>query len=213
MQETTNISEYRQTLADKILHVAMAAFSERGIRAVKMDDITKSLSISKRTLYEIYANKEALIIEGVKWYYEDMHKRLRDYAIQSPNVMDILIYSFRLKVEEIRQTNPMFYTEIEKYPALLAYFEQMHCDHHSQMLKFLRRGVEEGYFIRDLNYEFVTQMIDMQNRFVMQQMLYQQYSMETIFFNLVFVSLRGFCTTKGIEVLDKFFADYSKEMA
>lgn len=34
--------------------------------------------------------------------------------------------------------------------------------------------------------------------------LYNMYSMEEIFYNLIFISLRGICTNKGIEVLDSF---------
>jgi hypothetical protein len=37
--------------------------------------------------------------------------------------------------------------------------------------------------------------------------LYQQYTFEDLFFNMLFVSLRGLCTPKGIEKLDKFFAE------
>lgn len=33
-------------------------FYQHGIRKVKMDDIAKRLRISKRTVYEIYADKE-----------------------------------------------------------------------------------------------------------------------------------------------------------
>ena len=57
MSETKNISAYRQSLRDRILEVAMQAFREKGIKAVKMDDIAASLTISKRTLYEVYENK------------------------------------------------------------------------------------------------------------------------------------------------------------
>ena len=35
----------------------MQAFVAQGIRAVKMDDISQELGISKRTLYELYDNK------------------------------------------------------------------------------------------------------------------------------------------------------------
>ena len=35
--------------------------------------------------------------------------------------------------------------------------------------------------------------------------LYQQYTLEELVFNMLFVSLRGVCTLKGIEQLDQFF--------
>ena len=68
MSEIKNISTYRENLKDRILSTAMADFAARGIRAVKMDDIANALSISKRTLYEVYENKEDLLFEGIKKY-------------------------------------------------------------------------------------------------------------------------------------------------
>lgn len=46
MQEIKDLNAYRTSLKDKILEAAMAAFTRHGIRAVKMDDIATSLSIS-----------------------------------------------------------------------------------------------------------------------------------------------------------------------
>ena len=61
MQDFKNISTYKEGLKEKILSTAMAAFYKNGIRAVKMNDIANALSISKRTLYELYKNKEDLL--------------------------------------------------------------------------------------------------------------------------------------------------------
>ena len=69
-------TSYRQTLKQKILATAMMLFSERGIKAVKMDDISNHLSISKRTLYEIYDNKEDLLFECLKNRFEESEKQL-----------------------------------------------------------------------------------------------------------------------------------------
>ena len=70
MQEKKTITAYKKGLREVILKTAMKAFAEKGIRAVKMDDIAESLSISKRTMYEIYATKEELLYEGVKAFRE-----------------------------------------------------------------------------------------------------------------------------------------------
>ena len=50
MQETKDISPYKQGLRDKIIISAMMAFAKKGIRQVKMDDVASELGISKRTL-------------------------------------------------------------------------------------------------------------------------------------------------------------------
>jgi hypothetical protein len=41
--------------------------------------------------------------------------------------------------------------------------------------------------------------------YIMEHALYKEYSMEQIFQNLVLVSLRGFCTTEGVKLLDQYF--------
>ena len=54
MQEIKETTAYKKALKGRIMETAMKAFAERGVKAVKMDDIAQMLSISKRTLYEIY---------------------------------------------------------------------------------------------------------------------------------------------------------------
>ena len=54
MQETKGMTLYKQGLKSTILETAMKLFVKNGIRAVRMDDVASELSISKRTLYEIY---------------------------------------------------------------------------------------------------------------------------------------------------------------
>ena len=64
MADNKKHSVHKQELRERIVETAMRAFSMQGIRAVKMDDVAKMLGISKRTLYELYENKEYLI-DGV----------------------------------------------------------------------------------------------------------------------------------------------------
>jgi len=51
-------NDYKKEVKAKILQLATTMFFQYGIRKVKMDDIAARLKISKRTLYEIYQNKE-----------------------------------------------------------------------------------------------------------------------------------------------------------
>ncbi len=39
----------------------MAEFYKRGVKAVKMDEISRGLHVSKRTVYEIFGDKEELL--------------------------------------------------------------------------------------------------------------------------------------------------------
>jgi AcrR family transcriptional regulator len=48
---------------DKVIHAALALFSERGIDAASMDAIARSSGVSKATIYNHWADKEALLME------------------------------------------------------------------------------------------------------------------------------------------------------
>lgn len=46
---------------ERIVAQAMQMFVSQGIKAVRMDDIAQQLGVSKRTLYELFGDKESLL--------------------------------------------------------------------------------------------------------------------------------------------------------
>jgi AcrR family transcriptional regulator len=48
---------------EKVIHAALALFVERGIDAASMDAIARSSGVSKATIYNHWADKEALLME------------------------------------------------------------------------------------------------------------------------------------------------------
>ena len=139
MYGTRHNTTYRLGLKQKILSIAIELFNERGVRAVKMDDISSELSISKRTLYEIYENKEELLYECVKNKYEDSEVVLAKIAKDSKTFLDILIKIYRLKVEELKNVHPSFYTEMGKYKKIMAYLDDQNKSRKKQQVEFIDR--------------------------------------------------------------------------
>lgn len=209
MECNKNISTYKQSLKEKILEKAMKAFANRGIKAVRMDDIAQMMGISKRTLYELYENKEVLLYEGVKWYKSMKEQEMQELTAKCSNVMDILLIVYKNKVIEFRQVNHNFYVDISKYPMVKRLLEEDKKNHHQRSLAFIKRGVEEGYFRPDVDYILCVRMFDALSQYIMTAELYRQYSFEHILNNLIFVTLRGVCTQKGMEVLDQFLKEHN----
>lgn len=46
---------------ERIIDQAMHMFVSQGIKSVRMDDIAQQLGVSKRTLYEMFGDKEGLL--------------------------------------------------------------------------------------------------------------------------------------------------------
>lgn len=198
--------EYRESLRKRILETAFVMFSTKGIKAVKMDDIAKSLTISKRTLYEFYTNKEDVIFESVKMHHEQTIELKRERLSGSMDAMDILIQFLRDAVEGIKTINPSFFEEIRAYPRVKQYLDEYKAMHSSHTMEFLRRGQEEGFFLDNINLVLLQSVNACLSDYLAVSRLYMQYPVEEMFRTLVLTSVRGICTQKGICRIDeKFF--------
>ena len=207
MQEIKIISAYRQSLKTRILEAASDAFSQKGIKSVRMDDIAQSLNISKRTLYEIYENKEVLLYECLKTSKARAQEEMTFIAAQQNNVMDIILDIYRSKMSQLQKINPQFYSDLEKYPQLQSFLEEQHDKDRTKLKDFLLRGIEEGYFKGDINVDIIANVFDAINEYMKNHKLYTEFPLEQLFNNMLFVTIRGICTQKGVAVIDTFLTD------
>ena len=76
-------NDYRRELKSKIIEYAMNEFRQRGIKAVKMDEISRGLHVSKRTVYEIFGDKEELLLAGIRAQNEELRRMLDQFASEN----------------------------------------------------------------------------------------------------------------------------------
>ena len=196
-------ADYRLQLRERILNTASSNFRQRGIKAVKMDDIANSLSISKRTLYEIFHTKEDLLYECVKTYHENFMTKLHEAVSNGKNVIEIIAEIYKLQMKESSLSSPIFYAELSKYPQVDDYFRRHYEERKSRSVDFLMKGVEDGYFRPDINYDIVNRIANANTEYVMRTKLYNQYPLHVIFWNVQLLLVRGMCTEKGLKILDE----------
>ncbi len=202
MQEIRETNSYRIALKERILEMAISAFIEHGIRAVKMDDIAQNLGISKRTLYEIYGDKEELLFQCIKKYDEDNKARLTEYAAQGHNVIDIVLEAYQMKVDQAHKVNPIFYEDIMKYPKVEQYIKDSHDSTHDKFMNFMHQGVRDGYFRKEVNYDLIIHLMDAMGGYIMRNKLLRRYPINELYSNFFLVTLRGLCTDRGVKTLD-----------
>ena len=203
MSDKKDISVYRHQLRERIIETAMQAFAAQGIRAVRMDDIARRLGISKRTLYELYKDKEDLLFESVSSYHVRREQAMMELMRQGSSVMEIVLAAFRQQMEELKGTSVLFYDDLKKYPRVLKMLEDYREQNRQQFVDFLHRGIDEGYVRSDLNYDLVPLMFEAVGLYIMSHGLYRHFDLEQVFKSLVFTSLRGICTEKGAKTLDE----------
>lgn len=121
------INQYRQELRDKIIAYAMKEFYQRGVKAVKMDEISQGLHVSKRTVYEIFGDKEELLIAGMKQQQEESRRELEVYArTLAHNVIDIISFVYKNQMRRNQDVGVVFYEEIHKMPRVMDLLRSSH---------------------------------------------------------------------------------------
>lgn len=194
---------YKLELRNRILKAAMTEFLHKGVKSVKMDDIANTLAISKRTLYEIYSNKEELLLEAVRIHEQEFNDHMLQYSLdKNHNVMDIIIEFYKKTLLSIADVSPLFLVELRKYKQVVEYLERMNAERHNNALLFFRRSVKEGFFRSDLNFDIILKTSSASANYAMETQMYKNYSITAIMHNTIFLYLRGICTTKGIKELD-----------
>lgn len=110
MHKNGNITNYRYELRERILHKAMSLFKQQGVKSVRMDDISHALGISKRTLYEVYDNKEQLLLEGLKNDHEQKLTIIEEYTKgKQRNEIEIMVKFVHMQLDELKDVNPLFF--------------------------------------------------------------------------------------------------------
>ncbi len=198
------INEYRKELKSRIIDYAMGEFYKRGVRAVKMDEISQGLHVSKRTVYEIFGDKEELLLAGLKIKNQEMREKLEAYSGNGAhNVVDIIGYFYKLQMEVNSMVGVAFYEEIHRMPRVVEFFNQEHEREFADRVKFLKAGVEEGLFRQDIDYSLTMELLSASMSEIMHNQLYKKYSMQEMFDNYFLVIIRGFCTERGVALLNK----------
>jgi AcrR family transcriptional regulator len=196
-------------LKDRIVSTAYELFMKYGIRSVTMDQISRHLGISKRTLYEIFTDKGQLIREGIDYFSAIKRTEARETIKKSNNVIET-IYILARKGEEMKQQiNPLFFEDIRKYyPDVHAMIttKSKYRDY-SLTHDLLKKGIQDGLFKSGLDVELVNNFFHQVMNIVMNEEIFpkDRYSHEDIFRNIIMPYLMGISTEKGEKQIHKYF--------
>jgi len=196
-------------LRERIITEAFQMFMKFGIRSVTMDQISGHMGISKRTLYEIFREKNELLREGLVYFTNVRRAEAKQIIESSGNVIEAIYILTRNGEEMRKQINPMFFEDIRKY------FPDIHHNltnegrkrEYGFTLQLLKRGVGEGLFIEDLELDMVNTFIHQMMDIVMKEEVFpkDRYTNSDIFENIMMPYLSGISTEKGKKQIQKYF--------
>lgn len=192
----------------RVIAMAGKMFAEQGIRKVRMDDVASALGMSKRTLYEMFADKEELLLEGMKVDQEKKREYAAQVAATANNVLEIVFCLYQYGMEEMKDVHPSMYRDIKKYPKVCEYLNQRRAQSDKNSKEFYEVGVRQGLFRADINFDIFQFLVQLSmNGFLTNDLLMDRWTLTEVLDTVVRVNMRGICTEKGQRMLDEFLKE------
>jgi len=192
---------------DRILKEAAKEFFQLGIRNVTMDEIAYKLGISKRTIYETFKDKTELLITCLESYSEELKQKKEKIISNSSNVLESIFKFLKDGISTMNAINPVFINDLKKfYPEI---WQNIYLNNEIKNLnlthKLLRKGVNEGIFLKEINLDIVSKLIMEQVKILTDENAFprDKYTVSEVFQNMVISFTRGISTKKGLDIIDE----------
>lgn len=210
MTEHGKDAAQRVDLKERIIATATEAFTSNGIKSITMDDIANRLGISKRTLYEVFADKESLLKNCILKVQAERDRYSQGVYEQSHNVLEVILAVFQKSIEIFHSTNKRFFDDMKKYPKVYEMMKSSRDSDSEKTMSFFKSGVEQGIFRADINFAIVNLLVREQFDLLLNTEICKEYPFIEVYESIMFTYIRGIATEKGARVLEEFIQEYRK---
>ncbi|MCQ2334747.1 MAG: TetR/AcrR family transcriptional regulator [Paludibacteraceae bacterium] len=139
---------------EHIIRTAKENFEHYGIKSVSMDDLSKELGMSKKTLYTHFAQKDDLIECVLAYIRECIEEHISSLQNSPVSIWEQVLQATETldHIPDVRKIPPLIYDLNKYYPEL--------AKKHNELVekmsigatkRFLQRGIDEGIFRQGLD--------------------------------------------------------------
>ena len=143
---------------DRIRQKADELFMRYGLRSVSMDDIANSLGISKKTIYQFFADKNELVDTVVEEALNDHKQKCDETTKVSQNAVEEIVLSMERIEHMFSNMHPSVMYDMQKYhPQAFARFLKHKNDYlYNVISKNLERGIYEELYRSEIDIEIMS---------------------------------------------------------
>lgn len=170
---------------------------KEGIRAVRMDDIAKEMSMSKRTIYQMFNTKQELINVCIDHSIHLVEQKLKIFNQSSQNSMDKLLTFTQFYVWTLHRAQKEFWRDF----SLISDYEELYTKYNTfwadTFKTLFTKCKKDGYIVKHINLDSFVNIL-MNTLYNARLTDYCYYSQRIT----VYVMIRGMTTIEGSRKLD-----------
>lgn len=142
----------------RIKEKAHVLFMQYGLRSVSMDDIASKLGMSKKTIYQYYADKDELIVAVITEELQRSQHCCEQDQQRSVNAIQEIFLAMEMVIAMMGSMNPSLVYDMQKYhPRAFEKFQQHKNDFLYGVIRTnMERGIREGLYREDINLDILS---------------------------------------------------------
>ena len=194
--------DYKQ----RIIEEAAVMFRTYGIKSVTMDLLATHMGISKRTIYEVFKDKDELPAGVLKWMTVRQREVMEKALNETDNVIEAIFRMMNTMMEHFKSMSPAFQMDIKRYHMDIA----KKLENHDQLpyVKnneiIIEKGIKDGVFRKDIDVKMINKcMLEVAKMSNDREIFPPDDFMSADVIRNVYINyLRGICTQKGLDLID-----------
>ncbi len=193
---------------ERILGKAEELFNRFGFRRVTMDEIALKSGMSKKTIYQLFANKDELVDAVVEEHINKSVEKCEQNCAKAENAVHEIFLSIDIVQGLTSEMNPIILEEMEKFfPAVYKrFFHHKNNYIFQRVQKNLEHGIEEGLFRQELNIDIITKfrIETMFIPFNQDVFPFAKYNLAEVEIETLELYLYGISTIEGQKLIKKY---------
>ena len=194
-------------MKEKIILKSADMFLTLGFKSVTMDDIANALGISKKTIYQHFDNKTKLVESTTMHVFEIISHGIDRICALEKDPIEELYDIKRFVMDHLKDEKSSPQYQLKKYyPKIYNTLKQKQFEvMHGCIQENLKRGVALGLYRKTINVEFIARIYFNSMLAIKDKDLFplKIFSMNMLMENYLEYHLRGICTEKGLNTLNK----------
>jgi AcrR family transcriptional regulator len=197
-----------------ILEKVKILYLKYGIKSVTMDDVSRELGISKKTLYQYVKDKGDLVEKVVELELTDRQQNLNCIETSGLNAIEELLEVNRQVVGMLQNFNPATEYDLKKYyPDLHHRIQESRRAHmHKSILENIRKGRNEGIYRENFDEDIISKLnvLRFENLFSSELFTSNELSSEKFFNELFIYHIHGIANQNGLKILEEKLSEINK---
>lgn len=194
---------------DYIISESDNLFCQYGFKSVTMDDIAKHLGMSKKTIYTHFSDKNELVNMVIQNKLNSQKCIIKEGSENAENAVHELFFAVTNMRELLSNMNPNLFYDLQKYhPQAWLHFKNFRQKNLFETIyNNLMRGIEEGYYRKDIKADILTQMRLEQIDLIFSnssEYTNGKHGIAQVMVELTEHFLYGICSLKGHKLINKY---------